>query len=334
MLPCSMCDRISLAKVALRMDSPWPVQDTAPMRLSAYPPQPGLHKRHTEKNENEIWANICQCPCWCLWSQAVAPMMGESPTLPTILFLIPPVEVAQATLPTESTATAPTVSWALWEEDHNQPQFVMTDWRLYLSTYVSPEWIQILTIESWNFPSRLCCSSCVSATLLSPLQSPASQWGRWPCQCSPQTGWHLCPSTANGESGIFSGIKRIFDQQISLWWWNKCRGFNSSTFSITARARETGQGMFLTDDTAPLLSVRPSMMIASSSTSPSAFSTAPWPKIQRQNQSLNVIRPVSITQRNVLQSVLFVTICCTESEMSNGSTGPILFCVIYFPFLN
>lgn len=39
--------------------------------------------------------------------------MAESPTLPTILFLIPPVEVAQATLPAESTATAPTVSWAL-----------------------------------------------------------------------------------------------------------------------------------------------------------------------------------------------------------------------------
>lgn len=47
MLPCSMCDRISLAKVTLRIDSPWPVQDTAPMVLSAYPPQPGLHEKHT-----------------------------------------------------------------------------------------------------------------------------------------------------------------------------------------------------------------------------------------------------------------------------------------------
>lgn len=47
MLPCSMCDRISLAKVTLRIDSPWPVQDTAPLVLSAYPPQPGLHEKHT-----------------------------------------------------------------------------------------------------------------------------------------------------------------------------------------------------------------------------------------------------------------------------------------------
>lgn len=39
--------------------------------------------------------------------------MGESPTLPTILCLIPPVDVAQATFPLESKATAPTVSWAL-----------------------------------------------------------------------------------------------------------------------------------------------------------------------------------------------------------------------------
>lgn len=47
-LPCSMCDRTSLARVTLRIDSPWPVQDTAPLLLSAYPPQPGLHGRHTE----------------------------------------------------------------------------------------------------------------------------------------------------------------------------------------------------------------------------------------------------------------------------------------------
>ena len=40
-------------------------------------------------------------------------MTGESPTLPTILFRIPPVDVAQATLPEQSTATAPTVSWPL-----------------------------------------------------------------------------------------------------------------------------------------------------------------------------------------------------------------------------
>lgn len=40
----------------------------------------------------------------------VIPMTGESPTLPTILFRIPPVDVAHATLPARSTATAPTVS--------------------------------------------------------------------------------------------------------------------------------------------------------------------------------------------------------------------------------
>lgn len=46
------------------------------------------------------------------------PMIGESPTLPTILFRIPPVEVAHATLPEQSTATAPTVSWFLKWESH------------------------------------------------------------------------------------------------------------------------------------------------------------------------------------------------------------------------
>lgn len=36
-------------------------------------------------------------------------MQGVSPTRPSILFRMPPVEVAQATLPSLSTATAPTV---------------------------------------------------------------------------------------------------------------------------------------------------------------------------------------------------------------------------------
>ena len=50
---------------------------------------------------------------------SVAPMTGESPTLPAILFLMPPVDVAHATFPAQSTATAPTVSWALeWEKQH------------------------------------------------------------------------------------------------------------------------------------------------------------------------------------------------------------------------
>lgn len=53
----------------------------------------------------------------------VLPMTGESPTLPTILFLMPPVDVAQATLPARSTATAPTVSWALNGTDSNSGLF-------------------------------------------------------------------------------------------------------------------------------------------------------------------------------------------------------------------
>ena len=36
-------------------------------------------------------------------------MQGVSPTRPSILFSIPPVEVAHAMLPSLSTATAPTV---------------------------------------------------------------------------------------------------------------------------------------------------------------------------------------------------------------------------------
>ena len=38
-------------------------------------------------------------------------MSGESPTLPTLLPVMPPVEVAAAILPFKSIATAPTVSW-------------------------------------------------------------------------------------------------------------------------------------------------------------------------------------------------------------------------------
>ena len=48
------------------------------------------------------------------------PMIGLSPTLPTILAVIPPVDVAHATLPCLSMATAPTVSWPceyLWYGD-------------------------------------------------------------------------------------------------------------------------------------------------------------------------------------------------------------------------
>lgn len=41
------------------------------------------------------------------------PMIGLSPTLPGCLAVIPPVEVANATLPSLSKAQAPTVSWPL-----------------------------------------------------------------------------------------------------------------------------------------------------------------------------------------------------------------------------
>lgn len=44
--------------------------------------------------------------------------------------------------------------------------------------------------------------------------------------------------------------------------------------------------MFITEDTAPQASVRPSMIMASSSTSPSMFRVAPWPAGKRCNQSL------------------------------------------------
>ncbi|KAG7276961.1 LOW QUALITY PROTEIN: hypothetical protein CRUP_016451 [Coryphaenoides rupestris] len=54
-------------------------------------------------------------------------------------------------------------------------------------------------------------------------------------------------------------------------------GGGGGTFSMTARARDTGLAMFCTQDTAPQPRVLPSMMTASSSTAPSAFSTAPCP---------------------------------------------------------
>lgn len=48
-LPCSTCERMSLARVTLRIDSPCPVHDTAPLRLSAYPPQPYLQRQTMKK---------------------------------------------------------------------------------------------------------------------------------------------------------------------------------------------------------------------------------------------------------------------------------------------
>lgn len=44
-----MWKRISLAKVTFRIASPWPVQDTAPLLLSAYPPDPLSHTQESTK---------------------------------------------------------------------------------------------------------------------------------------------------------------------------------------------------------------------------------------------------------------------------------------------
>lgn len=54
-LPCSICQRMSLANVTLRIDSPWPVHDTAPLELSAYPPQPSLQKKKGVKTLTVQW---------------------------------------------------------------------------------------------------------------------------------------------------------------------------------------------------------------------------------------------------------------------------------------
>ncbi len=52
--------------------------------------------------------------------------------------------------------------------------------------------------------------------------------------------------------------------------------------SITRRASEMGLRTCCTAATAPLSSVAPSMMMASSSTSPAEFSHAPWPASKRR----------------------------------------------------
>ncbi len=78
-------------------------------------------------------------------------------------------------------------------------------------------------------------------------------------------------------SGVHVHQRELFTQNINseaIW-------EEKYTFSITARARLTGLAMFLTEATAPVASVSPSMMILSSSTSPSIFSTAPWPTQER-----------------------------------------------------
>jgi len=68
---------ISLARHTLMIASPCPVVETAPLSSSAQPP---------------------------------APIIGLSPTRPNFFAVIPPVDVATATCPNASIATAPTVS--------------------------------------------------------------------------------------------------------------------------------------------------------------------------------------------------------------------------------
>src|SRR5205807_9240750 len=67
---------MSWATLQRMKNSPVPVQETATESLSAYVP---------------------------------APMIGESPTRPYCLFVVPPVDVPAARLPAASSATAPTV---------------------------------------------------------------------------------------------------------------------------------------------------------------------------------------------------------------------------------
>src|SRR6266568_7045404 len=76
-IPCCSSTTMSRARPRRMKASPWPVPQTAPNRSSAYMPAPG---------------------------------MGESPIRPGSLPLMPPVETATASLPSESRATAPTVS--------------------------------------------------------------------------------------------------------------------------------------------------------------------------------------------------------------------------------
>lgn len=78
------------------------------------------------------------------------------------------------------------------------------------------------------------------------------------------------------------------DQRLSKHQRSPNSRISDGTFSITARASDTGLAMFFTEDTAPLASVLPSMIMASSSTSPSAFSVAPCPSIKSQTHMFSV----------------------------------------------
>ena len=58
--------------------------------------------------KNSPWP-VDETPQTPFWAQVPEPIIGESPTLPGILFVMPPVEVAAEILPFLSRATAPTV---------------------------------------------------------------------------------------------------------------------------------------------------------------------------------------------------------------------------------
>ena len=59
-----------------------------------------------------IYARISKYKCvrWVKRNYRLIPIIGLSPTLPGYFAVIPPVDVANAVLPSRSIATAPTVS--------------------------------------------------------------------------------------------------------------------------------------------------------------------------------------------------------------------------------
>lgn len=70
---------------------------------------------------------------------------------------------------------------------------------------------------------------------------------------------------------------------------------------MTALARDTGLAMFVTQDTAPLASVLPSTIMASSSTSPSTFSVAPCP----EGNGLKIFCNVFVQKENIARFCMF-----------------------------
>lgn len=108
-------------------------------------------------------------------------MQGVSPTRPSILFSIPPVEVAQATLPSLSTATAPTVPiLPLHDNTH-------TDTSTYLDSQLK-DWLHTACIHMVLCVNGLCLQY--------------SMWSFRPCLTfgTPQ-GWHQVPGSSSNAYG-------------------------------------------------------------------------------------------------------------------------------------